>query len=665
MFLRVISAIAFLCTSFNGVSDDLLEFGLLLKNFEKALRLFDQVCPADANPSRLSYLKEHFEVDCHSEKKRMAYIYQALRESYEQKFIYVCRDGTPIGVADKDLSGFITNYSEAMSRTQKSHLTHYFVGPTIGDPLAFERMRQEHPILKRVIEGVSVSMGSPEVTRRRDLLRNSGKREAKHKSIDQMMEANITNLRKNLVNFRRDSLDNLQAHSDDILAYKSARKEILGLLGKDLSSDFNRRNSAIISFRRNSLTQRRNSVTDISENFFGSPNLKGRIELDGLLGAEGKIYRQFRELQKREHKTTTWIKIQNLYTTYREEVGNKDKRELKDIKGQIGRTMIDLAVCKAVKKTGFLVIARSINLLSYPLIADGSYTKNMHIKGKSADFGLMAGLVPYDQKRSKLRSMAELTDAQIALKKQTIAKFQDYNNKAIALGLAQKRPLRKFVSEGVFKIGIERKGEEIYISESELQPGDEILYVMDYPDVEGKGMAADLDLFEVAPQEPIPYIPSKNPEQVGNMYQHEEGLMDIVNTEFNKLLAERPRVVEEEGATPKPRKIVHHGAENNWANSSAETIDFPLHAYIPPNCHKVTIGIRQTGTTKYDREKSLRQLKEFYNYHRRAGFKLFPNKEWNWQPVDALGRPVDPPSNNPEERTGQDALIDRWVGTEF
>ena len=97
------------------------------------------------------------------------------------------------------------------------------------------------------------------------------------------------------------------------------------------------------------------------------------------------------------------------------------------------------ALLETASENNCIVMVRPVNKLSTDLIAEGYATKDLHVKGKSSDWGPQAGFICCDQKFSKLAKK----------KPQDVSKFNGKVKESLAGNFAKQVPL--LISEDRFK----------------------------------------------------------------------------------------------------------------------------------------------------------------------------------------------------------------------
>ncbi len=97
------------------------------------------------------------------------------------------------------------------------------------------------------------------------------------------------------------------------------------------------------------------------------------------------------------------------------------------------------AMLQTASQNNCIIMVRPVNKLSTDLISEGYATKDLHVKGKSSDWGPQAGFICCDQKFSKLAKK----------KPQDISKFNSKVKESIQGNYAKQVPL--LISEGRLK----------------------------------------------------------------------------------------------------------------------------------------------------------------------------------------------------------------------
>ncbi len=309
----------------------------------------------------------------------------------------------------------------------------------------------------------------------------------------------------------------------------------------------------------------------------------------------------------------------------------KGYRQLQQAQAAKGRPATPLlpehldAVAKTAQKRDEVYLFRPVNENAVGRLQEGSATKGLNIKGKSADSGPHKGLIPVDQEFSKLKA-------------DDPSRIPEYNEK-VQSSLNGDPPAAKAVPytvEGkpvkVYKNGspppdyiyaIERNG-VLYDAENPQVPIDrgkvdssappKDLTVLADPET-GKPMTADYDLLAIGTkgpkQEPQPYDPVK-----GVMTPAEEDAVRALQK-----ATEKPT----EG-NPDPARVIHHGPETR--NPHPEPFKGPVTAVDGEGNVKVI--------------NSEQELANYFNEKNAEGYNMEPNPGWGWT-QDANGNYQVPP----------------------
>ncbi|NJO18414.1 MAG: hypothetical protein HC877_22575 [Thioploca sp.] len=217
-----------------------------------------------------------------------------------------------------------------------------------------------------------------------------------------------------------------------------------------------------------------------------------------------------------------------------------------------------------------VIIVRPVNPYATERIAEGSATKSLHIKGKSADWGEHSGFIPRDQKYSKLGNpdKGEIDWAEIE-------KYNAKNEEAI--------------TKSVVTV-VEVDG-----------PGGIKIEVLADPHT-GRPITADYDLLAMGSQG------SK-----GEMFFDPD--MGSITFGQKETILELNQAVQKKGY--EGGTIVHHGPESQNPNTPGPDClpKAPCTAYTPDG---------QIITLTND------QLKDFFRIWQEKGYNLEPHKKWGW-----------------------------------
>ncbi|MEQ8231722.1 MAG: anthrax toxin-like adenylyl cyclase domain-containing protein [Gammaproteobacteria bacterium] len=263
-----------------------------------------------------------------------------------------------------------------------------------------------------------------------------------------------------------------------------------------------------------------------------------------------------------------------------------------------GEVFVDVAV-----KRNEVVMVRPVNQFSTRLISDNFATKNMGIKGKSADWGPQRGTIPVDPRYSKLGNPK--VDAPSA---EQLRIYENYNRRA--LGMEYQTPAKSAdgeiirTADGAVAEWVTHAPEPPIAKAVPYQgPDGETIQVL--ADINtGKPITADYDLFAVGTQkghgEVLPFDPD-----LGVISETEMATVEWIN----------------EGAKAKGYtggNVAHHGPANRFEKTLSQKADFPVTAFTPDgNVHTIN---------------SIEELNDFYNTWRALGYDLPAHPDWPLDP---------------------------------
>ncbi len=288
-----------------------------------------------------------------------------------------------------------------------------------------------------------------------------------------------------------------------------------------------------------------------------------------------------------------------------------------------------------------IIISRPVNEASTALIAEGQATKGMHVKGKSSSWGPHIGLIAVDQAFSKMAGSGNMADFAhfncevVSTVSKNIAnrrafetniegvtyqarrlavassgRFEDFqcdNEQAFADTLAQRLPA------GLPTIYM-RSGDGTYFEWPTLAPvapdaanDNNTLPLQVLSDAETDLLlTADYDLLAIGTKrEPATLL--NDPER-GNITQWQIDLVAEIND-----------AVKLTGYTG--GDVVHHGPENQFTKSPG--VDYPVVAFEPSG----RIIALEQGPEGFEDI----FVKRYFFQQVRAGWKLWPNRRWNWE----------------------------------
>ncbi len=302
------------------------------------------------------------------------------------------------------------------------------------------------------------------------------------------------------------------------------------------------------------------------------------------------------------------------------------------------------AIARLVYEENILLFVRPVNEHATALIADGAATKNMHVKGKSSDWGPHQGLIAVDQGFSKLANGKD---------RKKIPRFNCAVMDSLKKGVAKRKPfvtrlegkqyqvrkLREKVSgrDKPFVVLRDRSGgyrtwsgrrppvpltDETTVPLEVLTDSDRPLY-----------LTADYDLLAIGRAKPPQPIPDPFDPDMGNISEEQKELIRKIN-----------QAVEETGYTG--GKVVHHGPENQFTQSPG--VDYPETVFEPGPSSGWILIIDEGPEGKKDL-----YLKRYFHQKKMCGWYLKPNeKRWGWGPYDPVRgyREEDAPPARKEEK---------------
>ncbi|MEX2482572.1 MAG: anthrax toxin-like adenylyl cyclase domain-containing protein [Gammaproteobacteria bacterium] len=262
-----------------------------------------------------------------------------------------------------------------------------------------------------------------------------------------------------------------------------------------------------------------------------------------------------------------------------------------------GEVFVDVAV-----KRNEVVMVRPVNQFSTRLISDNFSTKNMGIKGKSADWGPQRGTIPVDPKYSKLGNPTAAPPSPDELRI-----YENYNRKA--LGMEYQTPAKNEAgeiirdAEGNVASWVTHAAEPPIAKAVPFQgPDGEIMVLADLST--GKPITADYDLFAVGTQKGHGQVLPFDPE-LGVISETEMATVEWIN-----------EGVKAKGYTG--GNVAHHGPANRFENTLNPKSDFPITAFTPDgNAHTIT---------------DVAELNDFFNTWKALGYDLPEMPGWNLDP---------------------------------
>jgi hypothetical protein len=233
------------------------------------------------------------------------------------------------------------------------------------------------------------------------------------------------------------------------------------------------------------------------------------------------------------------------------------------------------AFSKVAGERDEVILTQKTNPSATDLIDDGAATKNMHIKGKSANSGPAEGYIPTDQSLSP--KVTNPTEAELAAHGGSKEGVLDYYNKQV----------QKCIDDG-------------YAVEKEVigKDGTPVKVLAD-PKT-GQPITADYDLLGVGTKKPgMVQVPDPD---LGNITAGGRELKDNLNQ----------AVVGPERSIDNP--VVHHGAANEAPVNPG--VNYPVTAYEPSGN---VVSIKDEAA-----------LKDYFNTMNAKGYSMQPHPDWGW-----------------------------------
>lgn len=272
------------------------------------------------------------------------------------------------------------------------------------------------------------------------------------------------------------------------------------------------------------------------------------------------------------------------------------------------------------------ILVRPVNEDAKKMIAQGAATKNMAIKGKSADWGPQRGAIPVDQRFSKL---AHTDPARIPKSQDEVGKLlkgadgQPVHAKAVPLKVDGEDvfivtnaipPPDQVIQQGNQFFAATPPGETI--PASQVKPiSSEPMMVLGDPK-SGAPLTADYDLLAVGHKSDkygdTDFTPGSYHEEKGVFTPAEEQTLNSLQKATE--------------ATPDARRVVHHGPEVN--NPYPEPFTPPVTVFGPDG------GVRSIDTES--------ELLDVFNDANGNGYHMNPNPGWGWKQNPQTGKWVLP-----------------------
>ncbi len=270
-----------------------------------------------------------------------------------------------------------------------------------------------------------------------------------------------------------------------------------------------------------------------------------------------------------------------------------------------------------------VIITRPVNQSMFKRLEEGAYTKGMNVKGKSADSGIANGLIPRNQKFSKLKDPNKIKEFQKKVDKSL--EVDVVNGVEFRPGMVKSKQLI-VKKDGINYYGVEivkkdgKSSLALFVTDSgkivdenfhkvkkELLKEYDLKNLKPFEvltDLKDNYLTADIDLLAIG---------TKNKNSVAQ----EDVLMGYITSGEEETIIELNRAMKTDAY--KDRLLIHHGAENNFMNKNSKP-DFPLTAYSPDG---------KTAVLKNEKE-----LKEYFHMQKLKGYDLQPNPFWGWGKYD-------------------------------
>jgi hypothetical protein len=316
-----------------------------------------------------------------------------------------------------------------------------------------------------------------------------------------------------------------------------------------------------------------------------------------------------------------------------------------------------------------VILARPVNHNSTPLIGAHNATKDMHVKGKSSNWGPQKGFIAVEQRFSKLHFAKKDRE-------KDIAKYDGEVKSCLAAGRAKQVPLVRDVGgvrcEVLVLQGVQDAEQAIVLKsvadgtyhgwrnapletfDARNAPG---ALTMEPSEIERHGtrpmmiladrnsgipLTADYDILAFACRcDPKP--PLNDPE-MGGIRPYQVELVRRMNNEV------RVR------ANYMGGDVTHHGPENLYDKSPGA--DYPITAYEPSG-YIITIPEGRRGRSDY-------WLKRYFHHLKARGWFILANPVWRWGPYDPADWPGIGyvPDDRPKPKETTDNPFDSDQGDE-
>ncbi|MCL6270353.1 CyaA/EF/ExoY family adenylyl cyclase toxin [Sansalvadorimonas sp. 2012CJ34-2] len=290
---------------------------------------------------------------------------------------------------------------------------------------------------------------------------------------------------------------------------------------------------------------------------------------------------------------------------------------------------------KVADELGIIVAIRPVELICKTLIEEGAESKGLNIKGKSSNWGPMAGFIPFDQKFSKVAAIKDPAERAAAIEKYNTkneASVREGHATVEHLALSQKR-MDELTGMGILHGAVRINPSEGYTSaltfqshpnggkdqtfEAQLRPdgkwdifsgtGDQREELMVIP------KTADFDLlFNFSPFDQVDLGSSDRLQaadsELGIYSKRTLKLIDAMNAEYDR----------GEG-----KNMVHHGTD---INNPVTDMDANLPATVMiPKSMQGKMGIYQKSPLLI---KTYDELEKLFRTMRDAGIKVESNPLW-------------------------------------
>jgi hypothetical protein len=278
------------------------------------------------------------------------------------------------------------------------------------------------------------------------------------------------------------------------------------------------------------------------------------------------------------------------------------------------------AFSEVAQDRGETFIMRPVNADSKKLIENGAFTKNMHVKAKSSNWGPHRGAIPADPRFSKLKNASP----------DEIKKYEAYVQESLDKGWVQKQDLK---IDGMDVVVVKTKTNENmvlfkndageYLDEGKklldkkqlkniVKNSEEPMQVLAAPGPKGKPLTADYDFLAIG---------GKREQGI----EHWDDMMGGITNEEKKAIIELDQAMGGKTKVSERVNTVHHGTEARFPNRGSKP-DYPLTAFQPDG-KVITIPKGPKGDPDM-------YLKRYFHRRRLEGENINPNPFWGWGKYD-------------------------------